>query len=414
MSKSIMFDDKENWKLRFFSFFIPILPFLNIYELNFAPISYGEVLLIFFIIISFNSKLTISNNIYFAFLFYAFTFSIILGILGDYFTISDWLFKWVRIIMYSYTFLFLAKKYINVELISNYFEKIGLVVSIIQIIQASLWYLFHRAIILVLPFLKLHYIISNYGDYLKNIMAYNGTTWRPSGPFLEPADFSLYACICLICCLFLKKKVNLKSALIITASTIMSFSSFGILMTVFIWLYWVIKANKYSNAYKFISILIFLAVLMFLLSNRLIIQSVMYRIGTIGQEGSTTGSLRLLRGLAIYNQLPTIKKIFGVGLGNLATYLIKYNITTPYDLTLKPGNEYMNTISYILVNTGIVGTTIFVSFIVSLFHYFREYYKRILIICWIIICLTNSNFLNIGYVLPLIILYGQYSSRIRR
>lgn len=396
-----------NWKGKFFSFLIPLLPFLDVYELGFAPVSISEVLLIFFILISVSGSLYFSSKNYVVFIVYAFITSLILNIFGDYFSFSDWFFKWIRIGIYSYTFLCLSKKYIEIGELSKFFTRFGLVESILQIFQAIAWYVFHYSIILIIPFLKLHYVISDYNEYVTHIMEYGGSVWRPSGLFLEPADLALYGCLALICCLFYSEKPKIKIALIITISVLMSLSSFGIILILIIWLYWVFKANKNNAVYKLSSIFIVFSALIILIINGTIASSVFYRIGTIGQSGSTTGSLRLLRGLAIFNQLSNFHKMFGVGLGDLDTYLIKFGVTTQYDTTLKPGNEYMNTMSYILVNTGLVGFGIYLSFIVSIFIKFKAYYKRILIISWVIICISNSNFLNISYILPLVILYGR-------
>ena len=69
---------------------------------------------------------------------------------------------------------------------------------------------------------------------------------------------------------------------------------------------------------------------------------------------STTGStvLRLLRGFAFYGELPLWSKVFGIGVGNFLGFKDAFQIITPYE----EATEYMNTFSYILVSTGIVGT----------------------------------------------------------
>lgn len=396
---------KENFdkRVKIFSILIPLIPFLDVYELGFAPISFGEILLILFIICSYNKHLYISNNIYGIFIIYAFTSSLVLNIMGDYFLFSDWFFKWVRVAIYTYTFLILAPRYISIKLLSKYFSIFGLIASLIQIIQSIMWYLSKKMVLFIIPFLKLHYNISNYSDYVKNIMGFNGTAWRPSGLFLEPSGFALYAIIVLILCLCFSKKVRIKTAIVVSISILLCLSSFGIIMAVIVWVYWAYKVNRNKRV---IYVLIITFILLMLSTNSIVLNSVLYRLNTIGEEGSTTGSLRLLRGIAVFSQLPVIQKIFGVGLGNLDTYLIQNNISTIYDNELKPGSEYMNTISYILVNTGVIGFSLFLSFVLSLFNAYRQYAERLLIISWLIICITNLNFLNIGYILPLLVIEG--------
>ncbi|MCC4372141.1 hypothetical protein [Limosilactobacillus reuteri] len=396
-----------SWMAQSFSILIPLMPLLDVYEINGVPVSFGEVFLIVFIIFSFftlNNKIYIFSKLYLNFVLYAFILSLLLGILGDYFLFSDWIVKWIRTLIYTYTLLIMSGKYLNVRILSRGFIMVGVFISVVQIVQSLLWYGLHRMVILIIPYFKLHYVLSDYSEYYAHLMLFGGATWRPSNFFLEPADFCLYASISIICCLFISRTPKVKLSALITIAVLTSLSSFGIIMITVIWGYWIIKTQKVNGINKMFVVIVILIAFVVIAVCTSIIQSVLYRLGTTGESGSTTGSLRLLRGLSIFAQLPTIQKIFGVGLGDLANYLIQNNITTPYDTDLKPGNEYMNTLSYILVTTGYLGFSIFLSFVVSIYVKYRKYYIRIFIICWIIASASNANFLNIEYILPLLVM----------
>lgn len=405
--------DQANKKGIIFSLLVPLLQILDIYELPFAPVSFCEIVLIIFIVATIlNRKLIIGSRIYLAFLFYSFIMSLLLGVLGRYLSFNDWFFKWARILVYSYLFFTLSLKYVLLDRVVDGFCFWGMFTSIAQILQVVIWRFFHRAIFLIIPGFRLHYAISSYSKYVENLMRWNGAGWRPSNFFLEPAQFAQFAVIVLICSMFLIPKPRFGIAIITTIAIFTSLSAVGIIMAVLLWGSWLIHVKQYNSIrYYGFAVVIIITAVIYLLNNEALLDAVKYRIGTVGEAGSTTGSLRLLRGLAIYKQLPVLLQVFGVGLGTLEQYLVNYNVRTIYDAALDAGTEYMNTLSYILVNTGGVGSIIFGAFVVSIVVKFKAYYQRIIILAWLILCAVTSNFLSIGYALPLLILFASNKSK---
>lgn len=397
---------QTNRKWILFSLLLPVLEFLDIYELPFAPISFCEIILVIYIASTmFNRKLIIANRVYVVFLFYSFVMSLVMGFLGNHLFFSEWFFKWSRVFIYSYLFLTLSLKIPYFDKVVDGFGFWGIIASLFQILQVAIWKFFHRAVFLIIPGLKLHYAISSYSKYVDNLMRWNGAGWRPSNFFLEPAQFAQFAAIVLICNLFLAPEPRVVSAIITSISVFTSFSAVGIVLTVFLWVVWFIHVSKYnSTKYYCMAALIIIVATVYFLNNEVLINAVMYRIGTTGEAGSTTGSLRLLRGIAIFRQLPVLYQVFGVGFGTLGQYLLNNSVSTIYDVSLEIGTEYMNSLSYILVNTGVIGFTLFGAFVISIAVKFREYDQRIILLEWLILCAVTSNFLNIGYALPLLVL----------
>lgn len=395
---------------KWISILFAILPILDTYELKFAPVSFGEVVLIFIVIyiifeIARNRKtLLLSNGIYPLFLLYAFFASLLVGLVTPYFEFSEWFFKWARIFLYSFSFITIAFSYIDTLILARAFSIIGIIISVFQLAQSIFWYVFHKAIFLIIPLFRLHYNISDYATYSQNLMRWNGAGWRPSNFFLEPAQYSLYAGITLVAVLFYCTENKIKAAILITIGVLFSGSATGIILIGTIWIYWILSQKKYVNIKTLcIFTAILIIIVLYFVTDNPIKEGLRYRLGTIGEVGSSTGSLRILRGFSIFRQLNLLQQLFGTGLGNFGSFLITSRITTRYDSGLTLGNEYMSAFTYILNNTGLVGTGIFISFVAHMFK--RNKGEKVAIaylILWVIMILATSNFITSYYMLPLV------------
>ncbi|SUP44758.1 hypothetical protein [Veillonella criceti] len=198
---------RENARMsKIISCILVFLPLLDIYEIPILPISISEIILIFLVLYSlFLRNIILSNYAYIFFLIYAFTTSLIIANLNNYFYIDEWIFKWGRIILYSYCFLSLAPQYLNLNIFVITIKRLSVFFAIIQILQSFLWYILDIPLYFIVPGIKLHYVISDYNEYIQHLMEWGGATWRPSNFFLEPALFSFYAVVALISFLFLQK-----------------------------------------------------------------------------------------------------------------------------------------------------------------------------------------------------------------
>jgi hypothetical protein len=235
-------------------------------------------------------------------------------------------------------------------------------------------------------------------------MRWNGAGWRPSNFFLEPAQYSLYAGITLVAVLFYCTENKIKAAILITIGVLFSGSATGIILIGTIWIYWILSQKKYVNIKTLcIFTAILIIIVLYFVTDNPIKEGLRYRLGTIGEVGSSTGSLRILRGFSIFRQLNLLQQLFGTGLGNFGSFLITSRITTRYDSGLTLGNEYMSAFTYILNNTGLVGTGIFISFVAHMFkRNKREKVAIAYLILWVIMILATSNFITSYYMLPLV------------
>lgn len=399
--KDVQIKDKK-----YFSILLSIVPLLDVYEIPFFPISYGEVMLILYICYSLICyRKIILNRSYTNFFMYALISSLLISSISGHLNLWDWSVQWARFFIYTFLFTTIAIQMIDMESLGKSFQVVGMITAVIQLFQWGIAVLMGRVLLFIIPGSKLHYTISDYNQYVTHLLRWNGSYWRPSNFFLEPAAYAQYALIVLVICLIVPKQPKIKMSIFITIAIIVSQSAIGVIMSFTIWVLWSTRVYKYHSLKYYLMVIILGGVaIAFFYTDNTFIQGVIERVKTIGQLGSTTGNLRVLRGWVIYLELPFFMKIFGVGMGTLGQYLIEHNIVTRFDAGLAVGNEYMNTVLRILVNTGIVGMGLFVVFVSSIYRRCRRYSQKVILFIWLILCSVTSNFLNIMYVLPLILI----------
>lgn len=241
--------------------------------------------------------------------------------------------------------------------------------------------------------------------------------YRGYGIFNEPSDaakyllpgfaFSLYG--------WGEKNIDLKSSMLILVSILITTSLQGIVGVVFLLGFWVFqnihKKNKFeSKSLVSITLFIFLLIGSFLaFSKQESFSFVSQRIGTISGNGNMTGSakLRLLRGYAVFAQIPDFLKIIGVGFGNLDNYIIKNGIQTSYDIigaNSLSAIGYVNGVSCVLLYTGLIGG-------VFLFSIFADFWKhenkeyRLIIILYVLLLLSGGGIFDM-YMVFLFTIFG--------
>ena len=117
-----------------------------------------------------------------------------------------------------------------------------------------------------------------------------------------------------------------------------------------------------------------------------------------GYHGS--GYLRTWRGWLLYADLPLKGKIFGVGDNqNLVTSINQSSIWADF---VDENDTYMNGIQAILVNTGLVGASIFLVFLFSLWKG-NTYEGKIQVLVLIVLSLISANYLTETMVLSLLL-----------
>lgn len=382
--------------------------------LSIAELTYIFLAIVFLLIVISNRSLKISKPAKTYMLFLAVNFAIA-GFMATFLinTITtDFIIKWAQMVLYSIPIIFFSSNFFNRKVGSKTYIMITFILSLFLIFQFISYQFFHIQIKGLLPNIPLNYNLSSATEYYDYLNYHN--IYRPSSIFIEPAHFSQYASLGLLMELFpldngQKETSNYFKAFVITIALVLSGSAIGFFSVLFFWGYWFwkfyVREGRFIKSY-FISIILILIGSITIFRTD-VFDKFFYRISTIGDQTSSTGSLRILRGFYIYSIGEPINKIFGVGLGNVINYLLKNGISTPYDGSIAIGNEYMNSLSYVLVTSGIVGFVIFLIFLYQCYKYVDSNSKLILIYL-VVLLSTSAVLLSPTYVIILVFLISKW------
>ena len=216
---------------------------------------------------------------------------------------------------------------------------------------------------------------------------------RPNGFLCEPSHCAQCFFVALIVLLFGTSHQDRRIMLIaglISIGSIATMSTSAIVYVLAAWILWLIKEGKH-NAIRVIAIvLVAIIVIVFAynhgnLSNMI---SVTNRLTNIFSGNTVTASseLRVQKGLTVFLTFPLLYKIVGIGFG---TYMSAFQSGFFVSNTAMIESEYMNSFSYILVSSGIIGSVIMVT---TLFVLFRRssILGKMMIIALVIMSLGSS------------------------
>lgn len=397
-------------RLQIESILIALLPIFSVYMAGTLPISFGDLGCIIIVVISlFNigeKHVRLNESLFILFFAVSFAISNISILLRGQQNIKDSYEQWLRIIVYYYVIDISSRNQLDILTIKKCSVIAGNTVSLILLIQVFLV----QFLSLKASFL-LHFIPLNYGGMDANTLesmrlrAMDYGAWRPTSVFLEPAHFAQFVCLPLIITLFdsddfISRRSKVVSAIIISSALFLSQSANGIFMAVFIWGAWLVIYLKQRISVKrlIVFLSVFLFAFVFLLSTDFL-DSAFSRLETMNSSGVSTGTQRLLQGLAVYGTMSLPEKIFGIGFGNIGPYLIENNITTEYLSEL--GNEYMNAFSTILVSGGMIGFIFYIAIWIKLLLQCQKNDSRMAMIVLTFLFFTSALFLSCTSVMYL-------------
>lgn len=188
--------------------------------------------------------------------------------------------------------------------------------------------------------------------------------FRPSSLFLEPGYYALYVLPALFLLLFEQKK--LVEPILLYCTIILSTSGAGIIigllafalkgLTLIVYR----KNDKiYFNLFALVAMILFLALLLFLLLKK----------GEIISKLFNSFNARITRSLMIFREMDSFHRILGIGMNNTANYVSYYKIYTLYD----EGNlNFGASLFASLVQYGIIGFVIFFGSLIALVIYARH------------------------------------------
>lgn len=395
MNSNKISEDKRLIKiLGIFAIFAPIF---NIYRLG--SISAGDILLFFYSILvifiifckkELKIKIDKIDRLYLIFISISLINSLLLR-LGNYNDVENgFLTKWLKLIIFCVVILSVNNVRFELYNFGRWYVLLTLLNSVLVFLQRI--FVFNEMIICpYLSFLPLHYNLSREELVLAHQRRVAYGTYRPTAIFAEPAHFAQYALLGLVLtsCISEDKKRTI-SRIIILAAIIFCGSANGIAIAIIILAIWYFKSVKDKITVSKLGIFCILLVIGVGMIYKLgLIDMVWKRISTVAiLDRGTTGNQRFLQGIAVFIQMPIINQLFGVGFGNVQSFLIENSIKTAYITEI--GNEYMNAFSTVLVSTGILG---FIGFmfiwILLLIKSKTEIQKEIWLVLTLLFCTSN-------------------------
>lgn len=201
---------------------------------------------------------------------------------------------------------------------------------------------------------------------------------------------------------------SIKRAMFFSVSSILSFSASAVFYIAFLWLVIMFRMMKSNRINKRISAILMVvligAVILALLSVSDRMLSVVGRLFSASNISTADHSsyMRLYKGYDYWTKIPLIYQIFGIGFGNYMSLTFLYNGTN-FDIM---NSEYMNSLSYLLISSGIIG-------IIMLVLVFTKLYRRsnlkgkIAILLLLLFCISSSVYSSIYWIwLVVVIMYN--------
>lgn len=274
-----------------------------------------------------------------------------------------------RVAFYSVIVIIYIPKCLDLEYGIRIIKWFTVANAVIVYLQTILYMLSGRVTLLILPVLPLANG-ETYNNMYNSLVAHSGSYYfRASGIFLEPAHLAQYVLIGILLFLYTcdgEKNVNDRKsfwlAFFCSGAAILSTSSIGIVFTILIWVHWAVSTmfKQYISAdlAKNYAILIPICILSFIyIIRKLNVFTILF--GKLSYvtitDSSSSFAYRVTRGFEIYSKLPIREKLFGVGFGNISSYMVSTSNLNSY-----AESDYMNSIAYIFCSIGIVGMILFI------------------------------------------------------
>lgn len=398
-----------------FSLLIVLMMLGNVYLFPlFKSIDMGELLILLWMpyFLMCNRKPAITKEYKFLYVFISYSVMITLFmcflISGD---IGDPLARLLRDLFYYLIIIYLGYQYFDYYSFKKYLVLFSVILSIFVIVQTLLYF--------VTGYLMPGFIMGallNDGGYTgaelyANYLHYASVAGylKPNGFLCEPAHCAQCFFVALLVLFFSKKcdKDDIKYAIIISIGTVLTMSTSAMLYLMFAWGMWFVKEGK-ENVIKFFLIIVIVVVFILMaikhgqLDNVIIVIRRFTNIIT-GDSITASSQLRMLKGFDVFIALPILQQLLGIGFGN---YTAALSLLSNNRSIIMLDNEYMNTVSYLLVSSGIIGFTFICLFFIQMYR--RSFQMgRIMIIALLIMSLGSSIYSSPIWVwMMLLILYS--------
>lgn len=400
---------------RIFSYLVVIMMLGNVYLFPlFRSLDMGEIILIVFIPYFVVNMRTFSikreYSLIYLFVCYSLLVTMIMSVLLNG-NMSDPIVRMLRDFFYYFVIFYLGFHFFDMKSFKKILVRFCVLLSAFVIVQVLVYTFigyFIPGFLMNAPLNDGGYtgaqLYSNYIRYA-SIAGY----LKPNGFLCEPAHCAQCFFVTILVLLFgnYREKNDIKIAIFISIGMVLTMSTSAMLYFMFSWGMWCFKESKRN----FIKILVIVcccfAIGVLALKNGKL-DSVLVVIQrftqTLSGDNITNSSqLRMMKGFITFSALPLLLKIFGIGFGNYSAAIPFFSSSAEINMM---DNEYMNTVSYILMSAGIIGFVIMILFFIRLF---RKSYGlgKIMIIALVIMSFGSSVYSSPIWIwMMLIILYS--------
>lgn len=369
-NNSLLSKDKDYYLKVVFNLLLVLFPIMGAYKSLLESVNAGELLFMIslplFLIDAVNKKTQWSPYWLFLLFGIATTYiAVVVEISTDYFNVT---FMILRLLFHAVIYLWLAKIYFDMKIFILIYKTIAYAAVVFILLQ---WLVFAATGYLIpylIPWMKLRWTIENPAEiYYFRI---HESQLRLSSFFVEPADYAQFVTPLYIYVLFKKIKITkdeIVFVFMLLVSVIISTSALFVISIFAITALWYVMRLQYHNGdvrcLMTVALIVILITLFFIVfRNNEWVQKMFQRFSEIDpSKGATSGNMRVLRGFAVFSELNLINKIFGVGVGNTAHYMVNHGISTAYDYG-KTDNQlnFMSSFSNILVWNGFAGAMLYI------------------------------------------------------
>lgn len=354
--------------IRYSSILIALYPILSIYATPIPGISFGEFALLAYsliYIIKYKRKIHLQFR---AFTLYAVLISLIMMVLNVEYPFTTCIFHVFSIGLIVFL-ISVAIDLGDVKIVDKWLRRVAFICFLFFCLQFAMFRFTGISLSGIIPYLPL----SNGEDTASFRVLQMGRD-RLSSLFEEPAHFSEFISIVMPIFLFNSKtKKEYCFVVLLSLCVLLSSSALGAISIVLIWGYWLLNWLR-NGRHKWIGYIGF-GITIFLypmiLANDLV-SNILVRLAEISGEdieNSVNGFssyVRVMRGYIPFWEFGLFNKITGCGLGSLLSYVSTH--PTAYFSLFDGLPEYINTIQYLLIGTGIIGTFLFLRPIYIMFR----------------------------------------------
>lgn len=397
-----------------------LYPILNIYSSGIPSLSIGEffLLILLFLFYSKNNVVLVDElNKVRQYLFYVLIVSLMALWLIPWTRITDCIYDSASLLM-NMAILYLSVPLINYSLLKTVIIKLSIYSVIFLFIQNLLFQLSGTFISGIIPFLSLTNLVSTDMFILSQ-----SVRDRFSSFFEEPAHLSQFLSIALILMIW-SERINVKYRKIlliaVSFSILLSQSANGYVLLILVWGFYGLKKFGIhyfmKHKFHFCFILCVLAIISYFLYMNEKVQTVFLRVNefSLSPEATEHGFstfIRTLRGYILWYELPVFQKILGTGIGSIMPYVDSHPNTLYLQITSHIPN-YVNSIQYILISSGIVGGILFGRFLYFLFKNNSSLGKSV-IISFLALCCSSGVLMSYTFPYMIIISVLEYKNQLQ-